>query len=202
MQALIESQQTYTFHLETKAGATPHVTYHYPLHVRAEPDWQGFRRRVAALHADHITLVTDAGLPHSILEPVYQHLCEIGIPCLLIRLQASEKAKLMQTALSVLHQARAHGGGTHASCFIALVWILDLHRSGCGGILEQGVSAFGLSPTPPMGSILSQQFDGRSLRGEQSSDRDANGTAHWIRARRSWTWKGLSTTRSIGAKPS
>ena len=120
MQALIERQQTYTFHLETKAGATPRITYHYPLHVRAEPEWGDFKQRLAALHADHITLVADAGLPIAILEPVYQHLCELGIPCLLIRLQASEKAKLMQTALSVLHQARAHGGGTHASCFIAL----------------------------------------------------------------------------------
>lgn len=120
MQVIIESQRTYTFHLETKEGATPHIAYRYPIHVRTHPDWAEFRRLLAALHADHFTLVVDAGLPPSLIDPVYQQLCELGIPCLLIRLQASEKAKLMQTALSVLQQARAHGGGTHASCFIAL----------------------------------------------------------------------------------
>src|ERR1700686_131359 len=120
MQAIIESQQTYTFHLETKAGATPRIAYQYPIYVRAHPDWAEFRQRLAALHADHFTLVADAGLPPSLPEPVYQQLCELGVPCLLLPLQASEKGKLMQTALAVLHQARAHGGGTHASCFIAL----------------------------------------------------------------------------------
>jgi 3-dehydroquinate synthetase len=120
MQALIESQQTYTFHLETKAGATPRIAYQYPIYVRAHPDWAEFRQRLAALHADHFTLVADAGLPPSLIEPVYQQICELGVPCLLLPLQASEKSKLMQTALAVLHQARAHGGGTHASCFIAL----------------------------------------------------------------------------------
>jgi len=120
MQTLMESQQTYLFRLETKEGATPRITYEYPIEVRARPDWAEFRQKLAALHADHFTLVVDAGLPQELVEPVYQQVCGLGVPCRLIPLRASEKAKLMQTALSVLYQARAHGGGTHASCFIAL----------------------------------------------------------------------------------
>jgi len=120
MQTLMESQQTYLFRLETKEGATPRITYEYPIEVRARPDWAEFRQKLAALHADHFTLVVDAGLPQELVEPVYQQVCELGVPCLLVPLRPSEKAKLMKTALSVLYQARAHGGGTHASCFIAL----------------------------------------------------------------------------------
>jgi len=120
MQTLVESQQTYLFRLQTKEGATPRIIYEYPIEVRARPDWAEFRQRLADLHADHFTLVVDAGLPKALVEPVYEQVCEVGIPCLLVPLHATEKAKLMQTALSVLYQARAHGGGTHASCFIAL----------------------------------------------------------------------------------
>jgi 3-dehydroquinate synthetase len=120
MQTLVESQQTSMFRLETKEGITPRISYEYPIYVRARPDWTEFRQRLAALHADHFTLVVDAGLPPELVEPVYQQVRELGVPCLLIPLRATEKAKLMQTALSVLYQARAHGGGTHASCFIAL----------------------------------------------------------------------------------
>src|SRR5260370_3150711 len=75
---------------------------------------------LAALSAAHSTLVVDAGSRRDLAEPVYRQVREVGVPCLLVPLRASEKAKLMQTALSVLYQARAHGGGTHASCFIAL----------------------------------------------------------------------------------
>jgi 3-dehydroquinate synthase/2-deoxy-scyllo-inosose synthase len=120
MQTLVESRQTYLFRLETKEGTTPRISYHYPIEVRTHPDWEEFRQRLAALHADHFTLVADADLPKALVEPVYRQVCEVGVPCLFIPLRASEKAKLMQTALSVLYQARAHGGGTHASCFIAL----------------------------------------------------------------------------------
>ena len=120
MQTLVESRQTYLFRLQTKEGATPRITYEYPIEVRARPDWAEFRQRLADLHADHFTLIVDASLPQYLVEPVYQQVREGGVPCLLIPLHASEKAKLMQTALSVLYQARAHGGGTHASCFIAL----------------------------------------------------------------------------------
>src|SRR5207237_9046942 len=83
-------------------------------------DWEQVLQRIPDLHADHFTLIRDASLPQYFVEPVYQQVCEGGVPCLLIPLRPSEKAKLMQTALSVLYQARAHGGGTHASCFIAL----------------------------------------------------------------------------------
>ncbi len=120
MQTLVESQQTYLFRLQTKEGATPHITYEYPIYVRARPDWEEFRQRLTDLHADHFTLVVDAGLPVELVEPVYEQVREVGVPCLLVPLRATEKAKLMQTALSILYQARAHGGGTHASCFIAL----------------------------------------------------------------------------------
>jgi 3-dehydroquinate synthetase len=120
MQTMIESRQTYLFRLETKEGATPRIVYEYPVYVRARPDWAEFRQMLAALRADHFTLVVDAGLPQELVEPTYRQVCELGVPCLLIPLRASEKAKLMQTALSVLYQARSHGGGTHASCFIAL----------------------------------------------------------------------------------
>src|SRR5438067_5731691 len=51
---------------------------------------------------------------------VYRQVREVGVPCLLVPLRASEKAKLMQTALTGLCQARAHGGGTHASWLIAM----------------------------------------------------------------------------------
>src|SRR5437660_5244505 len=120
MHTLVESQQTYLFRLQTKEGATPRVVYEYPIEVHARPDWEEFRQRLASLHADHFTLVVDAGLPPELVQPVYRQVCELGVPCLLVPLRATEKAKLMQTALSVLYQARAHGGGTHASCFIAL----------------------------------------------------------------------------------
>jgi len=120
MQTMVESRQTYTFRLETKEGAIPHIAYEYPIYVRAHPDWAEFRQRLTTLHADHFTLVVDAGLPQELVEPVYQQVCELGVPCLLVPLRPSEKAKLMKTALSVLYQARAHGGGTHASCFIAM----------------------------------------------------------------------------------
>ena len=120
MQTMIESRQTYLFRLQTKEGATPRIVYEYPIYVRARPDWAEFRQMLAALRADHFTLVVDAGLPQELVEPVYRQVCELGVPCLLLPLRATEKAKLMQTALSVLYQARAHGGGTHASCFIAL----------------------------------------------------------------------------------
>ena len=120
MQTLVESRQTYLFRLQTKEGATPRITYDYPVYVRVRPDWAEFRQLLADLHADHFTLVVDAGLPNALIESVYQQVCAVGVPCLLVPLRASEKAKLMQTALSVLYQARAHGGGTHASCFIAL----------------------------------------------------------------------------------
>jgi len=120
MHTLVESQHTYLFCLETKEGTTPRIVYDYPIYVRARPDWEEFKQKLAALHADHFTLVVDAGLPHELVEPVYQQVCALGVPCLLLPLHTSEKAKLIQTALSVLYQARAHGGGTHASCFIAL----------------------------------------------------------------------------------
>src|SRR5437762_2315842 len=120
MQTVVESQQTYMFRLETKEGATPRIAYEYPIYVRARPDWTEFRQRLAALHADHFTLVVDVGLPPELVGPVYQQVRELGVSSLLIPLRATEKAKLMQTALSVLYQARAHGGGTHASCFIAM----------------------------------------------------------------------------------
>ena len=120
MHTLVESRQTYMFRLETKEDATPRVVYDYPIYVRTRPDWEEFRQRHIDLHADHFTLVVDDGLPQYLVEPVYQQVREVGVPCLLITLHASEKAKLMQTALSVLYQARANGGGTHASCFIAL----------------------------------------------------------------------------------
>ncbi len=120
MHTLVESRQTYLFHIQTKEVATPRIVYNYPVEVRSHPDWEEFRQKLADLQADHFTLVVDADLPKALVEPVYQQVCEVGVPCLLVLLHASEKAKLMQTALSVLYQARAHGGGTHASCFIAL----------------------------------------------------------------------------------
>ena len=120
MQTLVESRQTYLFRLETKEDTTPRIVYDYPIEVRTHPDWKEFRQKLAALNADHFTLVVDAGLPTELVESVYRQVREMGVPCLLIPLHASEKAKLMQTALEVLYQARAHGGGTHASCFIAL----------------------------------------------------------------------------------
>ena len=120
MHTLVESRQTYRFRLETKEGATPRVVYDYPIEIRARPDWEELRQKLAALHADHYTLVVDAGLPPELEDMVYRQVCEVGVPCLLVPLHTTEKSKLMQTALSVLYQARAHGGGTHASCFIAL----------------------------------------------------------------------------------
>ncbi len=120
MQTMIASQQTYLFRLETKQGTTPRISYEYPIYVHDYPDWAEFRQRLAGLHADHFTLVADAGLPPELAEPVYHQVRDLGVPCLLIRLPATEKAKLMQTALDVAYQARRHGGGTHASCFIAL----------------------------------------------------------------------------------
>src|SRR5260370_37251540 len=120
MQTLVESRQTYVFRLQTKEGVTPRIVYHYPIEVSTYPDWEEFRQKLAALYADHFTLVVDAGLPQELVEPVYRQVREGGGPRLLVPLRASEKAKLMQTALSVLYQARAHGGGGHASRFFAL----------------------------------------------------------------------------------
>jgi 3-dehydroquinate synthetase len=120
MPTLVERQLTYLFRLQTKEGATPRIVYDFPIEVRTRPDWGEFRQQLAALHADHFTLVADAALPPELIASVYQQVRDVGVPCLLVALQASEKSKLMQTALDVLSQARAHGGGTHASCFIAL----------------------------------------------------------------------------------
>lgn len=120
MPILVENRQTYQLRLETKEGTTPRITYDYPILVRMHPDWQEFRQQLAALHADHFTLIADAGLPSSLVASVYQQVREVGVPCLLVPLHPSEKAKLMHTALDILSQARAHGGGTHASCFLAL----------------------------------------------------------------------------------
>jgi hypothetical protein len=63
MQTMVESRQTYLFQLETKEAATPRIAYEYPIEVRARPDWGEFRHKLAALHADHFTLVADADLP-------------------------------------------------------------------------------------------------------------------------------------------
>src|SRR5213078_957138 len=43
-----------------------------------------------------------------------------GIPSLVVRLDAREQAKTMDAALTLAYQARADGGGTHRSCFLAL----------------------------------------------------------------------------------
>src|SRR2546423_14613199 len=72
MHTLVESQQTYLFRLQTKEGATPRVVYEYPIEVRARPDWEEFRQKLAALHADHFTLVVDAGLPPELEDMVYR----------------------------------------------------------------------------------------------------------------------------------
>src|SRR5713101_4704809 len=100
MQTLMESQQTYLFRLETKEGATPRITYEYPIEVRARPDWAEFRQKLAALHVDYFILFFVAGLLLVLFVSVYLHVCGLGFPCRLIPLRASEKAKLMQTALS------------------------------------------------------------------------------------------------------
>src|SRR5260370_42189070 len=107
MQTLGESRQTYVFRLQTQEGVTPRIVYDYPIEVSTYPDWEEFRQKLAALYADHFTLVVDAGLPQELVEPVYRQVREGGGPCLLGPPRASEKAKLMQTAPSWLDQQRA-----------------------------------------------------------------------------------------------
>src|SRR5437763_14454808 len=113
MQTLVEGQQTYLFHHQTKEGAPPRVAYEYPIEVCIRPDWIEFRQRLVSLHADHFTLVADTDLPQELIEPVYRQVCDVSVPCLLVPLHAREKAKLMPTALSVLYQARALGARAH-----------------------------------------------------------------------------------------
>lgn len=119
-QTHVTMTERYDFTLDTKPGTVRAVSYSYPIYVRGEPDWQEFAELIRALHADHITLVADAGLPPALISLLYSQLCTLGIPCLLILLEVTEQAKTMETALSLAYQARAHGGGTHASCFVAL----------------------------------------------------------------------------------
>jgi 2-deoxy-scyllo-inosose synthase len=110
----------YDFTLRTKPSSVRAVSYSYPIFVRDEPDWAEFAARLAELGVDHFTLVADSGLPYELISLVHQQVSALGLPCLLLTLDTGERAKTMETALALAYQARTNGGGTHASCFIAL----------------------------------------------------------------------------------
>ncbi|GHP00880.1 3-dehydroquinate synthase [Reticulibacter mediterranei] len=95
------------------------VPYGYPILVREAPDWQEFRLLFRALHADHITLVADAHLPQEMVQPIYEALCQVA-PTLQLAIPADERQKTIETARSIWRAARANGGGTQQSCFVAL----------------------------------------------------------------------------------
>ncbi len=110
----------YDFTLRTKPGSVRAVSYAYPIYVRGQPDWAEFAALLGELGADHFTLVADSGLPYELVARIHGKVSALGIPCLLLTLDTSEKAKTMETALALAYKARKHGGGTHGSCFIAL----------------------------------------------------------------------------------
>lgn len=116
----IDQGRRYTFTLRSRASSQGVHSYSYPIWVQDVPDWQAFRQQMAETRADHFTLIADAGLPESLIASFYEHLKATGIPCLLVRLTSSEQAKTLDTVLALVAQARAHGGGTHQSCFVSL----------------------------------------------------------------------------------
>lgn len=110
----------YTFQVRQQMTAQRAFVCAYPVVVHDAPDWPAFVQRMVELHADHFTLIADAGLPEPLIFAFYAHLQATGKPCLLICLEIEESTKTMETALSIATQAREHGGGTHQSCFVSL----------------------------------------------------------------------------------
>ena len=110
----------YDFCVQTPSGLAGAHAASYPIVVQDTPDWAAFVQQMAALEADHLTLIADAGLPPRVIASVYAHLSETGIPCLLLCVEVDEQSKTLEMALSIASQARANGGGTHQSCFVTL----------------------------------------------------------------------------------
>jgi 3-dehydroquinate synthase/2-deoxy-scyllo-inosose synthase len=114
------ADQRYDFCVRTRPGLASTHSANYPIFVRDTPDWSAFARQIAALEADHLTLIADASLPPEVIASVYAHLSESGIPCLLLSVEVNEQRKTLETALRIASQARSNGGGTHQSCFVSL----------------------------------------------------------------------------------
>lgn len=110
----------YDFLLHAGTGSLSARSYSYPIFVHDEPDWPAFVERMAAIKADHFTLVADAGLPESLITSFFEHLKATEVPSLLVRLKASEQTKTLETARSIAIKARMNGSGTHQSCFVSL----------------------------------------------------------------------------------
>ena len=110
----------YDFCVKTPSGLAGAHAASYPIVVQDTPDWAAFVQQMAALEADHLTLIADVGLPPRVIASVYAHLSETGIPCLLLCVEVDEQSKTLEMALSIASQVRANGGGTHQSCFVTL----------------------------------------------------------------------------------
>jgi 3-dehydroquinate synthetase len=167
---VVELSKRYDFTLRTKPGTVRAVSYAYPIYVRGQPDWAEFAARLSELGADHFTLVADSGLPQALVSLIHDKVSALGVPCLLLSLDTTEKAKTMETALSLAYKARAHGGGTHASCFIALGGGLVGNITGlAASLLVRGIKLIHLPTTLLAGtdSILSCK---QGVNGEMAPD--------------------------------
>jgi 3-dehydroquinate synthetase len=91
----------------------------YPFHVRSGPDsWTDLVTRLRGLDADRFVIVTEDGIPASLIEQVHEHIQSVA-PCEVLRFPASEKAKTVATLDGLAEQALADRV-THRSVVVAL----------------------------------------------------------------------------------
>lgn len=110
----------YHFTLSNQKSSLSARSYSYPILVQDQPDWPAFVQRMQSLAADHFTVVADNGLPETLIAEVTARFRETGTPFLVVQVSASEQQKTLETAMRIVTSARAAGGGTHRSCFVAL----------------------------------------------------------------------------------
>lgn len=110
----------YHFTLSSQRSSLSARSYSYPILVQDEPDWPIFVQRIRSLESDHVTLIADDGLPETLIADVASQFQATGTSFLLVRLEAHEQMKTLETAMRIVTSARADGGGTHRSCFVTL----------------------------------------------------------------------------------
>ena len=110
----------YHFTLSSQRSSLSARSYSYPILVQDQPDWPAFVQLLRNVESDHFTLIADNGLPETLIADVVSQLQATGTPFLLVRLEAREQMKTLETAMRIVTSARADGGGTHRSCFITL----------------------------------------------------------------------------------
>ena len=112
--------QRYRFMLTCQKSTLSAHTYSYPIWVQDQPDWPAFVQHMRSLEADHFTMIADDGLPEALITEITMQFQKTGTPFLVIRVNAREQQKTLETAMRLVTSARADGGGTHRSCFVTL----------------------------------------------------------------------------------